>query len=55
MVTGSILGQKALARRGDICMADIGQDPGRAAILGMEHEAHAEFVGRAFEANSDHG
>lgn len=49
-----IFGEKTLSRRGDIGVTDVGEDLRGAAILGMQHNAHAQFVGGAFEADGDH-
>jgi hypothetical protein len=49
-----ILGQEPLAWWGDVGVTDIGEDLRGAAMLGMQHDADAQFVGRAFHANCDH-
>lgn len=54
MMSGGILGEKSLARRRDIGMPDIGEDLRGAAIIGMQHDAHAELVGGAFQTDGEH-
>lgn len=49
-----IFWEEALARRGDIGVTDVGEDSRGAAVFGMDHDAHAEFVGGAFETDSYH-
>lgn len=54
MVSGGILGEKALAGRRDVGMSNIGEDLRGAAIIGMQHDAHAELVGGAFQTDGEH-
>lgn len=49
-----IFGEKSLSRRGDIGVTDVGEDLRGASIFGMQHNAHAEFVGGTFETDGDH-
>lgn len=49
-----VFGEKAFAGGRDEGVADVGKDLGRAAFGRVEDQADAEFVGRAFEAESYH-
>jgi len=54
VVPGRVLGQEALAGRGDVGVADVGEHLRGAAVVGVQHDAHAQLVGGALEADGDH-
>lgn len=52
MVKSSIAREKPLARRGDVGVTDVGENPS-GAVGQVGDEACAELVGGAFEAEGD--
>ena len=54
MMPRRVLGQEPLAWWGNVGVSNVGEDLGRAAILGMQHDANTKLVGGAFHANGDH-
>jgi hypothetical protein len=54
MVPCCVFGEETFAGRGDVRVSNVGENLRGAAIAGMEHNAHAELISGAFEANCDH-
>lgn len=48
---GGVFGEEAGAGGGDVGVAEVGEDEGGGGGGGVRDDAHAEFVGAAFEAD----